>query len=289
MLEMDTLRLPPPISAIFVLRGEGVIPLVWSESPIRALKASLERAEDDSDLLGQAGIADESMAAAVRALLYLWGGWPSEALMHAALAAERESAYLRMFRSRQAGEPDAAKKLLIAIGEHATHPALAEFAREQVGASPSPALKRLRDVLDFGEQWEPFAFADVFEQARNEDIDGVSAGIVTAIQRREFELLLVNCLEAALGEKLNVFRDSQNEAQRAVRRMRTASAARAKSARHASAPAEKEQPAESVSTLGETVTVACPACRVQQPAPASMCGGIVACMMCGKQFRIPDR
>ena len=148
MLELDTRHFPTPVSAILGLRGAGAIPLIWGDCPIRTAKSSLDQTEDGKDLLKQDVIADEGAAAAVRALLYLWGGWPSEACMHAALATEPASDYVQVFCLRQAGESDTAKQILSKIGTHPIHSPLTAFACEQIGDSCPGALKRLRGVLD---------------------------------------------------------------------------------------------------------------------------------------------
>lgn len=267
MLEFDTQRLPPKVSAIIGLRGKGSIPLVWSECPIRTLKSSLDQAQDDCYLFGSADISDPSAAAAVRALLYVWGGWPSEAVMHAALTDEPASTYLNVFCLRQASETDSAKELLTAIGAHPIHPALAEFARALIGERAAASLKRVNGVLEFGEQWEPFFFADVLEQSRSGEFNDADGQIVSGIQRREFELLLVHCLEAALGRKLNAFRDSRAEVRRPRPRPRPSPVRRPAARPDPPAAARDGRSTETMSKIGAEVTVVCPSCRTHEKCP----------------------
>lgn len=285
--DFDTQHLPSGVGAIIGLRGNGSIPLVWSECPIRSLKSSLDQNQDDRNLLGSTDIADPSAAATVRALLYVWGGWPSEAAMHAALAEKQAAAYLNVFCARQAGETDTAKELLIAIGTHAIHSAVCEFARAFIGDRAGPALKRLGGVLEFGQQWEPFAFADVLEQARCGEFDAAGVQIVSGIQRREFELLLVHCLEAALGRQLNAFRDSRAEPRRPRPRSRPIPVRRPAAHREPPAAARDGRSSDTVSTLGAEVTVVCPSCRTQRTVPTISCGSIIGCRKCGKRYLIP--
>lgn len=287
MLELDTLHFPPAVSAILGLRSRGAIPLVWGDCPIRTVTSALDQTQDAKDLLKQDTIADESAAAAVRALLYLWGGWPSEAGMHAALASETASAYVQAFCLRQAGDSDTAKETLTNIGLHPIHAPLTAFACEQIGDTCPGALKRFRGVLEFGEQWEPFAFADAFEQARCGDFNDAGLQTVSNIQRREFELLLVQCLESAMGRSLNAFCDSRAKLKRARPRPRPAPTRRAGPVSRSGEPARGTSAEKAPLKPSGDVTVACPGCGARRVVPGSMCGSIIACGKCGKRYSIP--
>ena len=85
---------------------------------------------------------------------------------------------------------------------HSIFEPLGAFAAGEIGLSVAPGLKRLRQVIAFGELWEPYAFGDVYEQACADQLDPAGERVVRRLQCREFELLLTHCLEAATGRRL---------------------------------------------------------------------------------------
>jgi len=288
MNELEPSQLPPRVAAILALREAKSLPLQWHTVPNRAAKIALDGTGNDADLLAPNGLADEAMGAAVRALLYFWAGWPAEASMYIHLAPERERVYLNALRERQAGATTSAKALLQQIDNHPIYPALAQYALEIASAAVAPGLKRLCEVITFAEQWEPFTFCDVFEQAREGQLDPAAERIVCDLQRREFELLLVHCLEGAVGKTL-------------VQRAATAVAERrrpevARSRRPAKRPAEVK-PASAAGpkvllkpeALRGGVQVLCPKCGTHKSVAEERRGCVEKCDKCGTPFLIPQR
>lgn len=90
MIKLDTSPSPTHIVTILMLRGAQLPPLQWHVNPNRNAKSELDGIADDKKLLDCDPLADEGMAAAVRALLYLWDGWPAECDMYSQAAPEKE-------------------------------------------------------------------------------------------------------------------------------------------------------------------------------------------------------
>ncbi len=202
MIKLDTSQIPPRVAAVLMQRGAQLPPIQWHINPNQSGKRYLDESTDDKTLLGCDPLADDEMAAAVRALLFFWNGWPAESVMHAHLAPDKERGYIDALIKRQAGDSAASKDLLQKISEHPIYKPLGDYATEEIGLSVAPGLKRLREVIAFGELWEPYAYADVYEQARAGQLDPAGERVVRSLQCREFELLFAYCLEAATGRKL---------------------------------------------------------------------------------------
>ena len=292
MIMLDTSRMPARVVAALMARGAQFPPLVWHVTPNRAGKASLDAISDNQTLLGCEVLRNPEMAAAVRALLYFWNGWPDEATKHAQVAPERERKYLEALRCRQAGEADVEKALWQEIAEHPTYKPLAEYARDTIGLSTTPLLKRLREMITFAEQWEPYIFSDVHEQARSGAFDPTAEQVVCHIQCFEFELLFAHCLEAATGETR-------------IRNMKTAAEQRRTApprppVRRPVAPAKRPKPAPAPAATGEKkqeakpmpvlqFEVLCPKCQTLLRFPEANRGLPGKCVKCGVMFLIPER
>jgi hypothetical protein len=274
-----------------MLRGAQLPELCWQANPNRAAKSALDELADDNSLFDCDHLASPEMAAAARALLYFWNGWPAEATMYAQAAPERERAYLAALCARQAGDGAAAKSHLQQVEGHPIYPALAAYALKAIGMGVAPSLRRLRDVIAFGEQWEPRAFADVYEQARSGKLDPPGEKIVCSLQCREFELLLDLCVRAAVGEKPKKARPAPTSpqarpAQRPVPRRHTPEVP--SDPKPARPSAKKKVVLKPIPAL-EGVSVLCPKCGAALTFPEGKRGTPGRCSQCGASFLIPDR
>jgi hypothetical protein len=99
MYDLDPAQLPPAIASLVFSRGRGVPPLQWTGRPNPLAARSLGEL-DDAKLFQRLGLANEAMASAVRALLYLWNGWPAEANQQVMTAPEAERNYIAAIGER---------------------------------------------------------------------------------------------------------------------------------------------------------------------------------------------
>jgi hypothetical protein len=294
MIDLDTSQLPQPIVTALMLRGADLPPIRWDEHPNRAGKTALDQMTDWKKLFGLDEVRDESMAAAVQAMLYLWNGWPDAAEMYAKLAPERERCYIDGIRHRQAGETDASKDAFTQVNGHPIFSHLALYASDTIGLSTTPLLKRLRDMIAFGEQWEPFAFGDVYEQARDGRLDPTGEQIVRSLQCREFELLFAYCYEAATGEKLVGKKPEAAPARRPPPK-RPAPKRQPQKPQDEGPPnggspeVEKKLKAAMKPITSSGVEVLCPKCREINSFKENARGSKGRCKKCSALFLIPKR
>jgi len=288
MIELDTMQLPRRVVTALMLRGAELPPLQWQLNPNRAAKTALDSVADDAELLDRSPpLADEAMAAAVRALLYHWNGWPGDAVMYAQVAREPERIYIEALVKRQAPDAAGSKLLFQQLGQHPVFTPLGRFAIDAIGLATARGLKRLREVIAFGEQWEPFAYSDVYEQALGEELDPAGEHVVRTLQCREFELLLAYCLEAATGQQLT----KRPRAEHARHRAPTTKSSKKRS--------ERDQRIEPLRTEPKAlpklkpimaaagIAVICPSCLSALVVPETSRGQIEKCARCGGVFRVP--
>lgn len=285
MIKLDTTGLPPYVVTCLMARGAQLPGLIWHEAPNRTAKRTLDEVGEDRLLLAQDPLPNEEMAAAVRALLYFWNGWPVESQMFAQLALERERLYIEALKMRQAGDPVRSKAILQQVGDHPIYPQLAAYAKEVINPQVATALKRLREIIQFAEQWEPYLFTDGYVQATSGKVDIASDQAVRGIQCREFELLFAHCYSAATGTKLGTVEAAPVARRRPVeqpRPRRPIDMSSAPKATAAKPPAEKAA-AKPVSG----VAVVCPKCATPLEFPASARGLAAQCPECEARFLVP--
>ena len=70
---------------------------------------------------------------------------------------------------------------------------------ELFGSSPDEAFNRFREILKLNGAWEPYAFIDLYEQARADEMKITVGEFVRKMQRQEFTSLLGHCFQAATG------------------------------------------------------------------------------------------
>lgn len=208
MFELQVTRAASQISTLLLARGTALPPVLWSEGSNSIAKKTLDTV-DDPQLFAPDKLANELMGGAIRSLLYLWNGWPNECSMYAQAAPPKESLYLVAIAERQRGNAGQAKSAFQQLEDHKIYARLFECATETVGSSADASLQRFGEILKFNGAWEPFAFTDLFEQARTDDTKIVVGEFVRKMQQSEFNLLFAHCYKAATGEDL--FKKGQAE------------------------------------------------------------------------------
>jgi len=307
--ELARLDFAPEVTALLLARGTALPTLVWHARPNQAAKTTLD-AIDDAKLFGRDAINDEPMAAAVRALLYLWNGWPEDCRMHSQAAGTDERTYLEGIRQRQAGNAEQAKAAFRQLNGHPTYQELAACALDLIGPHGGPLLQRLKQIVELDEQWEPFMFVDVFEQACTGKLDLVGEELVRRIQAEEFALLFVHCYQQATGRTVGprgrdeATTDGESNIKRMreliqkrknagarrpgiTQRGRPPSPAAAGGSQGSSDEPQKDQPA--AKPPSNFIRVVCPNCRHVLRLPESAHGGHHMCSQCGIVFAVPAK
>ena len=195
MIELEYSKLAPTIASLLQAKGTALPPVQWHDNKIASAKKTLD-ASDDAQLFAPSSVKNESMAAATRALLYLWNGWIDEASMYAQGARPKESLFVLALSERHHGRADQAKAFFQQLNDHPIYPSLVETANELIGTSPDESLKRMSEILRFNGAWEPFAFNDLYEQVRIDDTKITAGEFVRQMQRQEFYLLFEHCYKA---------------------------------------------------------------------------------------------
>lgn len=309
MTELARLNFDPEVTALLLARGTALPALVWQARPNQTARTTLD-ATDDAELFGRGGISDEKMAAAVRALLYLWNGWPDDCRMHSQAAATDERTYLEGIRQRQAGNAEQAKAAFRQLNGHPTYEKLASHTLEVIGSHSGPLLQRLKQIVELDGQWEPFMFVDVFEQACTGKLDLAGEEVVRRIQAEEFALLFVHCYAQATGRTVGprgrdeTTTDDESNLKRMrelIQKRKKAGARRpgltqlrrqpgptpAGGSQESSDEPGKAQPA--VKPPSGSIRVVCPKCRHVLRLPESAHGGHHLCSQCGIVFAIPAK
>ncbi len=198
MIELEISETAPEISTLLLARGTALPAVQWQHNRSSTAKKTLD-AMDDAQLFAPTNLKNESMSAAVRALLYLWNGWIDESAMYAQGARPKESLFILAISERHRGRADGAKAFFRQLNDHSIYPSLVQIAKQLIGSSPDDALKRFREILDHNGAWEPYAFIDVYEQARVDETKITVGEFVREMQRQEFALLFGHCFQAATG------------------------------------------------------------------------------------------
>jgi len=302
MFEIDPKQLAPEISALILSRGQGVPPLQWDGRPNRIAARTLDDTEP-MRLFGRPGFADEAMVDAVRGLLYLWNGWPAEAIAHAEKAPPPEACYIRAIAERQAGRADEAKRLFQQIGNHPVYLSLADRAFKDLDGTNEPLLVRFQQAIELGGLWEPYLYVDVFEMARGGKLKEQAEQVVRTLQCVEFELLFKYCYEQAVGERLVQRAAPTEDAQEAriqqLRQLADKHRARQKAAK-APEKTEKQKsdaaPAAAPGTPPDAggvgdgwIKIGCPRCRQAVDLHESVRGQVQSCPHCGALFKVPGQ
>lgn len=198
MIELEYSKMAPTIASLLQAKGTALPTVQWLDNQIASAKKTLDTS-DDAQLFSPSTLKNESMAAAVRALLYLWNGWIDESTMYAQGARPKESIFILAISERHRGRADGAKGFFRQLDDHPIYPSLVQTAIELIGSSPDDALNRFREILKLNGTWEPYAFIDIYEQARANETKITVGEFVRQMQRQEFTLLLGHCFQAATG------------------------------------------------------------------------------------------
>ena len=288
-MELDTSHLPPRITTALMLRGVQLPSLQWQVNPNKTAKNLLDEGIANSELFGVETLADEEMGAAVRALLYAWNGWPEDARQWIQKAPDREKAYIEGLIERQHGRPAESKVQFQITEDHPVYKPLAESAPKVIDDTKSGHLKRLRDVIAFVEQWEPFVFVDVFELALEGQLSEDDVQVIRTIQSREFEELFKHCYQAAVGRELKKTEAPSINIQK--KRKPTAPVHRPAPSPIPKDTGAKLNPAASKPMFrpGLDVVVVCPHCGAQNKTTQDRRGTIQSCCKCRASFKVPSK
>lgn len=290
MIDVDTSKFAPDIINLLMLRSAAVPKLQWHSNPAPAAKDILDGTQDDKILFRRERLADEGMCAAVRALLYFWNGWPSESAMYAQAAPERERLFISAMLERQAGHPAESKSHLQGVEEHPIFAPLKDFAVETIGLSTDRVLERFKQTLKLGDSWEPYAYVDLYEQARAGKLCHPSEQTVRQVQRKEFELLFCHCHEQATGEQLTSQSDAESPP---PRKKPVAKPARRKNIRPPQTKSSNDQKSVEprLPTLKKgppRIGISCPKCQAVSILPESRRGSSERCAKCNTVFLVPQ-
>ncbi len=287
MIKLEMSQLPERVSTALVLRGAHLPPLQWSTNPSRAAGTLLGESASLPKLICRETVADEAMASAVLAMLYLWNGFVDDCRQIVQSAPDGERIYVLALCDRHTGEVSDAKTQLQQLETHPIYPDLIEFTKEEIEGDVAPLLKRFRDMLEFAGEWEAFTFLDVYGQARLGKLDHASELIVRRIQCREFELLLVHCLEAAAGEPIAKIQQPKPVKRKPPPRPPTRRTPRRPEPAAASPGPAKDPPPPKPRSPSSKVGVLCPKCREMRVVPAARRGTPTQCGKCGTRFMVP--
>ena len=302
MIGLDLGNFSPEMAKLVLLRGAGLPGLSWIGEGHRVGRKRLEAAED-RELFGCESLADEKMGAAVRALLYLWLGWPGDCAMFAQVAGDAERAYITGLCERHARHFDKAKELFKQLGgHHAIYQDLTAYALTASATAADPCVRRLREMLEQDQRWEAFLFCDALAQASAGKIKPAGEAVLRQIQCREFELLLAYCHEKAVGGKQKARllpddaerRAAERERQlREIRRRRVEKHKRDKF--RAEMNTKDALPPQPTASTGASpsraapvkIGVLCPKCGYSHQMNADQRGKLHRCEKCATAFLVP--
>lgn len=308
MPDFDLTKTPAETTQLLMSRGAGLPPLLWQEHQNPLAKKTLDSIQD-AKLCGNAPLRDEAMAGAVRALLYLWTGWPTEASMYAQVAPQKEQMYIAALAERQLGHPAKAKELFQKMAGHEIYDSLTDFLIDQTKPENDPAIKRFRGIIELAHEWEAHAFIDLCEQARAGKVSPVGELVVRNLQAKEFELLFAHCYRAATGQDITKRRvmseaEEQRREQEYRRRMAERRKANEKRSQKLTEAAKQElekldkaEPKSKPATAqppkkaapDPRVKVLCPACGHLMFVPESGRGKRAECIKCRAAFLVPPK
>lgn len=292
MITLNGSQLPGHIANALMLRGSALPPLRWFDAPNRAAKEILDQAADDTGLFQLAQPVDESMCAAVRGMLYLFNGWPAECAMYAAAAPEKERVYLTALAHRQTGAPAEAKAAFQQIGDHPIYKRLAQSALQIVGVATDRALDRFKQIVELGEAWEPFAFTDLYEQARAEILCSATENTVRKLLYSEFELLFVHCYEAGTGKAVLMEPAGQtdtNKRKRPPARRAPETRNRPGTVKPPAAPQTRKTPKPQFPHKPQGIGILCPGCSHLCKLAEDRRGTKHQCPGCKRNFLVPTK
>ena len=289
MADLNIGRLAPDVAALLWKVGGDLPPLLWQDRANPAARKTLDEV-DEHRLFGRQELKSDAMASAVKALLYLWNGWPADGSMYGQLAEPNERAYIAALCERHLGRTDAAKKLFQQLDGHPIFSDLAASALKLAGSVAEPSIQRLRQIIALDSLWEPYVFVNLHAMAVAGRSSPRAQEVIRQIQKVEFDLLFAHCYRAATDEDVLLAPTTDEGATRKPSRriarpsVRTPSPTPKAPARSAPEPARSEPP-----KLAGTVNVQCPRCGMVGVFAAAACGKTGQCSKCRAHFMIPKR
>ncbi len=299
MLDFDFAQLPSDMMQFLMSRGSGTPPLQWQEHQNALAKRKLDEVED-SQLFGAAAKGDEHLRSALRGLLFLWTGWVDDADMLAQIAPAREQLYITGLCARHRGKAEEAKGAFQRMEGHAIFKPLAEHVLKAIRPDAETAIRRFREIVEQNKAWEPYAFVDLYEQARTGRLSPAAGQLVSNLQTKEFELLFSHCFTALTGRSI-VKRRAVSEAdeQRREQEYRRRMAERRKEAEKRTQRqtmerqnAQKKQASEASKSApppDPRAKILCPKCGQLLFLPESSRGRAAKCIKCGVSFLVPHK
>lgn len=298
MPDFDLSKVSVEIAKLLMSRGTGIPSLQYGSQQNLMAKKSLD-AMDNPRLFGDVGIRDPRQATAVRALLYLYTGWAEGAIECAAPAGGFEQAFISAIAERHLAHTDAAKKWLQKTEADLFFASIYERAQQMLRSEADSQVKRFRDILEMNKSWEPFAFVDLFEQARNGKLSPVGEQAVCKLQDIEFELILSHCFLGATGRailKRRVISEADEQRREQEYRRRMAERRDREERQRKAAEAKKVQEATSAKPKAPAAPpavpkakVLCPKCNTVVFVDEKLRGKAARCFKCNTAFRVPHK
>lgn len=281
-------ELPRDITALWQQRGAALPPLQLQEGANVAAKAMLDDIISDVVLLQTKNIAEPQMTSAVRGLIYLWNGWLDECAACAEEAPEPEQHYLNGIVARQIGDPEAARHAFAQFDDHPIYAKLAREAHVTLGTPNDAALAQFKTQLDSAGTWDPIAFIEIYEQCRACKLSVGVERMVRGFQCREIELLMVHCLQTALGDRLPRVSPISNDAETRREQRRSQQVSEAQRRKHTIAPPARTKSPTVTIPKPTLFKVKCPKCAVTLQVPTDQRGKKTTCGKCKSAFLVAD-
>lgn len=201
MTILNLSNVAPEIAAILQLRGSGVPPLTWSESPCQAACDKLESLSN-ADLLTGTRIKNKPLADSLRALLFLKNGWLMECHQIAQMLPEKTRLYLSALVERQQGNTDKAKSNFQSLNGHPIYRELALRANKNYSVPAGEQIGRFLAIIEMNGDWEPYAFCDLMTSALEGKMGDAEKQAVCELQLNEFDCLFAHCYEEVTGRNI---------------------------------------------------------------------------------------
>ncbi len=288
MVEIDLSKLATEVSNILMLRGTSLPPLCLADHPHTQAGSKIDEMPDDK-LFGVAQISNADMAMAIRSLLFVRCGLLSEGSMFAMMAPKAEADFICGLVERNLGHKDRAKSHFQKVQEHPVYQTLHKQAMALLKSSMDKRLTRLHGILELHGDWEPYAFIDVYDEAKSGQMSSASEETVRKIQAIEFNALFLYCYQQLMGIDAKKAEIKQTTDAPRRRPLPTRKPTPAPAPTPAASTATKETaPAKAPAKApSHEVRVGCPKCKAIQTFEASQRGSKVQCSKCNVAFTVP--
>lgn len=201
MTILNLSNVAPEIATILQLRGSGVLPLSWSESPCQAACDMLESLSN-ATLLAGTRIKNKPLADSLKALLFLRNGWLIECHQIAQMLPEKTRLYLSALVERQQGNMDKAKSNFQTLDGHPIYQGLASCANNHFSVLAGEQIGRFLSIIEMNGNWEPYAFCDLMTSALEGKMGDAEKQAVCELQLNEFDYLFAHCYKKVTGQNI---------------------------------------------------------------------------------------